>query len=251
VFMLLDIKRKSKGVKMVHISKKWKIFWILLGICPLLFGSVRIFIFNTWLIESQFEIESNSELPTFFESINETENDSYYLLDGVSYSKIFAGIFISNTDSEIIIQNCNFTSRLLTIQTDVIGGLSGISLKNVTNVLIINCLFSNFQDFGFYASNCANISIINSKFSGDFIDISLENCKEVTIVNSTFSKSWIGIWSIDSQNIGIESCNFSDISNRGISLSRVNGIDTRYNTFEGIKEEDIYTNDCLNWTHVV
>ncbi|MHA1746120.1 MAG: right-handed parallel beta-helix repeat-containing protein [Promethearchaeota archaeon] len=232
----------------MKLPKKRVIIGVALGICVILVVNYPIIIENTigrWRVE----IDSNSELLDYFDMKIDTEGQSYFLLEGVSYSNIYAGIAISNTDSDIVIQNCDFSSGSFPIFTDMVGWLVGISLSGCSNIRLINCTFSDFQQYGIYLHSCSNISIINCTFVGNNLsNIDFGSCDYISIENSTFSGEKKGMRGDDSQNILIQHCRFSDMSQYGISLSYTNSINLFYNLYENIQGEDYRVPNCTNVT---
>lgn len=236
---------------MMKMKKKHKQS-LALGICVVLLVSFA-FIMETIIGKRQTKIiiESNSEVSEYFEFKIDTNDSSFYILEGVSFSKIYSGMAISNTDYDIIIQNCDFSSGLPEIWTDMGSIYSGISLDRCANVRIINCNISNFQHCGLFIHHCSNISIINSTFVGNIqSNIYLGVCDNVTIDNSIFSYSRQGIWGSENQNILIQDCRISNMSQYGISFSYSDGINVLYNQYGNIQLENYRFSNCTNLNDV-
>ncbi len=236
------------------ITKK-KILMVFLIIACLSTGVLFFFYYlplpkyDTYPIERQIDLDSYSNLSNYPEFYDGSDNNSYFLINGVSYSDIYAGIYISGVDNTtFIIQNCNLSSSLIHNYIDVDNLCSGINLYGLFSVQIINCTITDFQDYGIKLSRCKNVVISNSTFIRNVVAI--EGCRNVTIVNSKFSESSWGISCSSSYNITIQECYFFDFDNYGITIYHSDGINTFYNSFENIKEEDINTNNVLNWNNV-
>ena len=95
-----------------------------------------------------------------------------YIIEGRSFEieegSFSAGIKIKDTTDHFVIQNCNFTAAVIKTVEPTYSDF-GIHLKNVTNAVVKNCLFSELM-YGVFLLKSGFILIEQNNFTGMNID---------------------------------------------------------------------------------
>ncbi|MHA1996562.1 MAG: NosD domain-containing protein, partial [Promethearchaeota archaeon] len=177
-------------------------------------------------------IDGNTEMDNFFSgnsSMGGNETNPY-ILDNftIDAGGSGSGIYIKNTDRNLIISNCSINNSGSGL-TD-----SGIKLEFCYNITIDTCV-SDSNRVGLYAYQSEDLVIQDSNFTqnldyGAYIDTS----SSLSFFNCKFdNNSDTGMQLYRSENTNVTSCNFSDNSDYGLKVnenSRENNI--FYNNFQ-------------------
>ena len=164
---------------------------------------------STYVSHGPFTFEDDGDLAAAL--LGGGTQDNPYLITGlnISHESEDYCVSIQNTRKHLLISNCYF------YVVPTMGGCFGISMENATNVIVLNCIFSNetgssySSAWGIDATNSTDLEISGNTFQKfEFTKaVIFQNCSRAVLEKNYFTRCYAGIW------IGYSSSNITIANN--------------------------------------